>query len=619
MGNTVEYGRTCHDSAGTRASRRAGRIRRLRPDDHEGLESPWSGPGYVVDREIVLCKGYGDRDTERKLDVTPHTLFPIASATKAFTTMSLALLADEGKLDWDIPVREYLPAFRLFDPMATERMTPRDPVTHRSGLPRHDLVWYRSTATRPELFDRLRYLEPNADIRTVIQYNNLMFMTAGYLAGQLTGTSWEEVVQDRIFAPLGMAESLFTGPAVADVVDRAAPYKKNRKTKLVELIPAYAVSQDLELDDPLGPAGSICSTAEDMARWLLLHLNGGAHGDVQLVSRAQLDGLHTPQVVFPSSIGQFPETPHNNYALGWFVEPYRGANVVHHGGNIDGFTSLVTFMPERGTGAVILMNMDGSPVREIIANNLYDRLLGLDQIAWSDRYHKLWDELDAALAHGKERSETRRVADARPSHPLQAYTDDFAHLGYGRLRVAMRQSGDGTPARERAGAEGEAGNGDGLTLTYNTLEMDLTHYHYDIFELYAEVLDTRLKATFLTNVQGDIDRVSIPFESSVGDIVFARLPAKEMIDRRFLTRFVGEYEMLEATVAVRLKGEHMLQLAIPGRPEIELEPYKGTEFVGKGLSDMSVEFMQDDNGVVTEARITFLGGLFSARRTGIQS
>jgi CubicO group peptidase (beta-lactamase class C family) len=573
----------------------------------------WKVPGLalavVVDREVVLCKGYGDRDIEQKLDVTPHTLFPIASSTKAFTTMSLALLADEGKLDWDIPVREYLPAFRLFDPVATERMTPRDLVTHRSGLPRHDLVWYRSTASRADLFDRLRYLEPNADIRTVIQYNNLMFMTAGYLAGQLTGTSWEEVVQSRIFAPLGMAESLFTGPAVATVVNRAAPYKKNREKGLVELIPAYAVSQELELDDPLGPAGSICSTAEDMARWLLVHLNGGAHGDVQLVSRAQLDGMHTPQVVFPSSIGQFPETPHNNYALGWFVEPYRGANVVHHGGNIDGFTSLVTFMPERGVGAVILMNMDGSPVREIIANNLYDRLLGLDQIAWSERYHKLWDELDAALTQGKERSETRRVADARPSHPLQAYTGDFAHPGYGRLRVATRQADDGAPA----------GSGEGLMLTYNTIEMALTHYHYDIFELYAEVLDTRLKATFLTNVQGDIDRVSIPFESSVGDIVFARQPAEEMTDRRFLTRFVGEYEMLEAAVAVRLKGEHTLQLAIPGRPEIELEPYKGTEFVGKGLSDMSVEFIQDDNGVVTEARITFLGGLFSAKRTGIQS
>jgi len=580
----------------------------------------WKVPGLalavVVDHALVLCAGYGRRDVDAGLDVTPRTLFPIASATKAFTTMSLALLADEGTLDWDTPVREYLPGFRLYDPVATERMTPRDLVTHRSGLPRHDRVWYRSTASRGELYKRLRYLEPSADFRTVIQYNNLMFMTAGYLAGQLAGSSWEELVRTRIFAPLGMAGSLFTGPSVAAVADRAAPYKKNLDTGLVELIPAYVVSQELELDDPLGPAGSICATAEDMARWLLLHLNDGRHGDVQVVSRAQLDTMHAPQVVFPSGIGSFAETPHNHYALGWFVEPYRGANVIHHGGNIDGFTALVTFMPERGAGAVILMNMNGSPVREILANNLYDRLLGLDEIDWGGRYHKLWDEMEGALAQGKERSATRRVADTRPSHPLDAYTGDFAHPGYGRLRIVERAA----DADANGGTGDGAGNGDGaasgaeLTVTYNTVEFGATHYHYDIFELRSEALDTRLKASFLTNVQGDIDRVSIPFESSVGDIVFARQPSAEMTDPHFLAQFVGEYEMLETTVAVTPKGEGALQLSIPGRPDVELEPYKGTEFVGKSLSDMTVEFVRDADGAVTEARITFLGGLFRATR-----
>lgn len=165
-----------------------------------------------------------------------------------------------------------------------------------------------------------------------------------------------------------------------------------------------------------------------------------------------------------------------------------------------------------------------------------------------------------------------------------------------------------------------AGNGDGaaggaeLTVTYNTVEFGATHYHYDIFELRAEALDTRLKASFLTNVQGDIDRVSIPFESSVGDIVFARQPSAEMTDTHFLAPFIGEYEMLETTVAVTPKGEGALQLSIPGRPDVELEPYKGTEFVGKGLLDMTVEFVRDADGAVTEARITFLGGLFRATR-----
>src|SRR5579883_37510 len=160
-------------------------------DAVQTIMEDWKVPGLalavVVDRELVLCAGYGRRDVEAGLDVTPRTLFPIASATKAFTTMSLALLADEGKIDWDTPVREYLPDFRLYDSVASERMTPRDLVTHRSGLPRHDLAWYNSSASRAELVSRLRYLPPNKDFRAVWQYQNLMYMTAGYLVEVITG------------------------------------------------------------------------------------------------------------------------------------------------------------------------------------------------------------------------------------------------------------------------------------------------------------------------------------------------------------------------------------------------------------------------------------------------
>ena len=163
----------------------------------------WKVPGVAVaiikDGEIVHSQGYGLRNVAEGLQVTPETLFPIASCTKAFTSTSMALLADEGKLDWDTPVKEYIPSFKLYDSFATERLTPRDLVTHRSGLPRHDLMWYHSTYTRKELFDRLQYLEPSKDLRTLWQYQNLMYMAAGYLVGELSGQSWEEFAQKRIF------------------------------------------------------------------------------------------------------------------------------------------------------------------------------------------------------------------------------------------------------------------------------------------------------------------------------------------------------------------------------------------------------------------------------------
>src|SRR5271165_1646343 len=174
----------------------------------------WKCDGFAIavieDGKVILSKGYGLRDVKKNLPVTEKTLFAIGSSTKSFTVTSMGVLVDEGKLDWDKPVRDYLPDFRLWDQFATERMTPRDLVTHRSGLPRHDLMWYNSPFSREELFARLRYLEPNKDFRTTFQYQNLMFLTAGYLAGQVADMSWEDYVRKVIFQPLGMSSSNFS-------------------------------------------------------------------------------------------------------------------------------------------------------------------------------------------------------------------------------------------------------------------------------------------------------------------------------------------------------------------------------------------------------------------------
>ena len=134
------------------------------------IQKDWKVPGVAVavvkDGQVIHAKGYGYRDLEKKLPVTTQTVFAIGSITKSFTVTALGMLADEGKLDWDRPVREYLPEFRLYDAAASERMTPRDLVTHRSGLPRHDALWYNSGFSRREMVERLRYLEPSKDFRS---------------------------------------------------------------------------------------------------------------------------------------------------------------------------------------------------------------------------------------------------------------------------------------------------------------------------------------------------------------------------------------------------------------------------------------------------------------------
>src|SRR5262249_7977223 len=153
---------------------------------------PGAAVVVVKDGKVILIKSYGYRDTAKKLPITGKTLFPIASITKSFTVTALGTLVDQRRVEWDKPVREYLPGVRMYYPGATEQLTPRDLVTHRSGLPRHDLLWYSTSLRRDQLVARLRYLEPSKPIRSTFQYNNLMFVTAGYLAGQVAGTSWEE-------------------------------------------------------------------------------------------------------------------------------------------------------------------------------------------------------------------------------------------------------------------------------------------------------------------------------------------------------------------------------------------------------------------------------------------
>lgn len=550
--------------------------------------SDWKVPGAAIvivkNGKVVVSKGYGLRDVKNNLPVTDQTLFPIASITKSFTVATLGTLASEGKLDWDKPVRDYLPDFRLSDDVLTARVTPRDLVTHRTGLPRHDATWYRSGLTREEMYSRLRYLEPNRDLRREFQYNNLMFMTAGYLAGKLAGSTWEDAVSARIFKPLGMRSSGFDfGESFKSASDVAHAYRKDDQ-EVAHEVPVYTG------DKALGPAGAIVSNLSDMTQYLLMYLNHGKHGDQQIISQGDIRQMITPQMVIRSAYVD-PEIGYAHHGMGLFVTTYRGHKYVDHGGNLDGFSLLISFLPDDNIGSVILLNMEASSLREVLAYNINDRMLGLDQLDWSkrelDRYHAFKKSSDEA----RDKNYVPRRANTQFSHPIDEYVGEYENPAYGIVAV------------ERAGKENN------LRLTYHTMQSTAEHWHYDIWRVPHDPLDLlqETEVMFNTDWEGNIASLSSSMEPNVKDIVFTRLPDRRMRERSFLEPITGVYQVADFKFQVTLRPDNVLTVTLPSGKVWELEGVRGNTFAVKGENDLTLDFKRSAGGQVTEFSLNRAG------------
>jgi CubicO group peptidase (beta-lactamase class C family) len=472
----------------------------------------WHVPGLAVaviqDGQTILCEGYGLRHIGASLPVTSETLFPIASCTKAFTALALGLLVDAGKLDWDKPLKQYLPDFQMWDAFAAERLTPRDLLCHRSGLPGHDMLWYASNFDRREIFKRLRYLEPTCDLRSKFQYQNLMFAIAGLLVEEIAGASWEEFVQHNIFDRFGMVHSNFSTEITQQSPDFASPHLyRDGQLKSIPFL-----KQDAR-NHGTGPAGSICSCASDMARWLSFQLNHGKIGGQALVSEATLEEMHTPQIFMDDPTGRLRYGyEFTSYGLGWAMHSHRGHLLVEHDGMTDGFYGLVSFMPRHNIGVVALSNCDAyyNPVQDnlvpnIVAYTLYDRLLGLEPMDWNALMKSVHDERSEEFRnYVAEQAAANPTIQAPASHPIEAYLGDYEHPGYGRVSIQIA--------------------GERLRMVFNEkLTLPLEHCYYDIFEAIFEMNGQRQKMAFLTGLDGSIDQISCLLEPRVKEIIFKRI------------------------------------------------------------------------------------------------
>ena len=546
---------------------------------------PGAAVAVVVGDEVVLLKGYGWRDAGRKLPVTPDTMFPIASITKQFTVASLGTLVRQGKLDWDKPVRDYMPDFRLHDDYATLRATPRDLVTHRIGLPRHDYAWFGSTASRDDLYRQLRYYPFNKDIRTRFQYNNFMFMTAGYLAGRLTGRSYEDHVRASLLEPLGMTRTGFSLAELGRDADAAGAYQLDNDQKIVV--------EEYESAEQMAPTGGLNSTARDMVKWVRMMLAGGEFEGKRILQKSDVEAMMQPNMAIGPSL--FPEFGYSHYGMGLFVGTYRGHEFAQHGGNMPGAAAVVTFVPREKIGVVVLTNRSSARLRDGLPWEIIDRLLGMPSAGLVTRYADLERKMFAGQAAAKAAGVSDRKSGTTPSHPLGDYAGRYSDPGYGPLDVKLENGA--------------------LSMTFNGFTAKLDHWHYDVFQTPQDrtsPLDSS-RVKFETDLEGEISGIAVPIEPNVPPIVFARQPPAQMTDPAFLRRLTGTYELSGIPFEIVLREDGVLQWVQLGRAR-DLVPVRGTLFRVREMSGVSFEFLAGKDGVVDRIAVHSGSSTIAQRR-----
>ncbi|MHB8813611.1 MAG: serine hydrolase [Steroidobacteraceae bacterium] len=400
----------------------------------------WRVPGLaiaVVDNDhVIMEKGFGVRSVGSPEKVDIHTLFGIASDSKAFTTVALGILKDRGELDWDDRVTQFLQGFQLYEPYPTREATIRDLLTHQTGDCGADFLWYGSTNTRAEIIHKLRLLKPRYGFRQRYCYSNDMVMAAGQIIPAITGVHWGAFVEQNIFKPLDMTESNTSITAFKPDGDIAAPHANIDG----EITPIRWANVD-----NIGPAASINSNARDMAHWLEMLLNDGTYDGRRVVSAAVIHEMESPQVVIPSSvkngvdeiIDSFPPALSPAYGLTLRTEDFRGVRIDWHAGSIDGMGSVVGLIPSRHLGVVILANEDDTNLPIALMDVVFNDYIGPPYVDWGARLLALMAKVRAQENESQAEHEISRQPHPEPSLPLEDYAGAYSDPLYGQATVSL--------------------------------------------------------------------------------------------------------------------------------------------------------------------------------------
>jgi CubicO group peptidase (beta-lactamase class C family) len=534
--------------------------------------APGVGVGIVVNDKLVFAKGYGFRDYEKKLPFTPATMSPIASNTKLFTAVAAGMLVEEGKLTWDKPVRESVPAIRFYNDQLNNSVTLRDMLSHRTGITRHDAIWYKSDFTRKELFEKLVYLEPQEPIRTAFLYNNLMFAAVGYLIELQSGKTWEQFVKERIFDPLQMNSTSYS---IADMLKRpefGVGFTERRDSFEIYRIPYY---EDIS---GVAPCGAIVSNIEDMSHWLIALMNQGKYEGKQVLPAEVLKATLQPASALPNTLLEtrgWSEILNAAYGMGRQTASYRGHLITLHGGDLPGFHTQVSFMPQEHIGVIVFdIGNHSQPLYNIVSYNVYERLLGMDQTPWSERQLEIRLKNKKAGTEARTKANEGRVPNTEPSHALADYTGAYENPAYGVMTIGLKDNQ--------------------LQFDFHKIRFPMTRFHYDRFDTPDDEQDGKASVNFRTNPQGDIDQAVMSLDEA--EAVFVRKPST--IDAKLMSQLAGSYETPGGVkIQIALAPDGKLSLLLPGQPVIPLSQVKGLTFRTPQFSDLTLEFVVQDGQV----------------------
>lgn len=560
----------------------------------------WHAAGCAVavveKNKIIYAEGFGYKDYENKIPVTPNTLFAIGSCTKAFTASLIGMLVQDGKLDYDKPVRNYLPELKFYKDEMNDKITLRDMMCHRTGLPRHDYSWYLfTTPSRDSLIQRIQYMEPSAGLRERWQYNNFMFLAQGVVVEKITGKTWEDNIREKFFTPLGMSSSVLSIDEMMKSNDASFGYGL-KNDSIIKKLDYYHI-------DAMGPAGCINSNVNDMAKWVTAWINNGKFNGKEIIPTAHRNEAISSQMVVGGGLPgkENPDIYFSDYGFGWFLGSYRGHYRAEHGGNIDGFSASTCFFPSDSIGIIVLTNQNGSTVPSIVRNLITDRVLKLTYIDWDTNLKNIANKGKKEEAAAKKAAIKTAKPITKPTHEWKDYEGLYYNPGYGTFDVQYLH--------------------DSLFAFVGKKTLWLQHAQYDIFNFFEkdpkDGIDTSDNSTplqFQMNPNGDITSIDISLEPSVKAISFTRTPKAKEISVDSLQKFVGDYDLSGIVIKISIHNAKTLFMFVPGQPEYELIPIEKNKFSIKILTGFTVQFVEDDKNAIKGLLSIQPNGTFKATR-----